>query len=86
MGFFRRVVNAVRVMRSSNPVFTIYWLGMASTCLVVTVWLIAILSYTAILTFALFVYSSAIFAGGALYGKGTLRNAARALGLLLRLT
>lgn len=71
-------------MYRTNPVFTVYWVGSIAVFAVGTIVLAALQSYLAIVVLAMAVYSAAIFAGGVLYGQGSLRNARRAIAALLR--
>jgi len=82
MSAVSNVGGAVSRMYRTNPVFTIYWLGSIAVFAGGTIYFAAIQSYAAILVFGMALYSAAIFAGGALYGKGTLRNARRAVAAL----
>ena len=77
------VRSAISRMYRTNPVFTIYWVGSFAFLAGGTIYLAAIPSYLAVLTFVLAAYSAAIFAGGVLYGKGSLRNALRAVAALV---
>ncbi|HEY3922364.1 MAG TPA: hypothetical protein VGL76_09645 [Gaiellaceae bacterium] len=70
-------------MYRSNPIFTIYWVGSIVVFGGATIYFAVSRSYVAILVFLMAVYSTAIFAGGVLYGKGTLRNAFRAIATLV---
>lgn len=77
------VLRSVGPMYRDAPSFTSYLVGTALTMFAVTVYLVVVGSYAAIFTFVLVVFAVGVFMGGALYGKGTLKNAVRAWAALL---
>ena len=69
----------LRELGRTNPSFTVYWTGNVLICAGATLYLAVVASWIALLMLALCIFSVGVIAGAVFYGKGTLRNAIRAL-------
>ena len=84
MNDYKQAMRALRELRETNPRSTTYYLGLLPGFTLGTIYLAAVGSWWAIFCLVFTIFTIGVLAGAALYGKGTLRNAVRALWALAR--